>query len=400
MHVTQAVDVIATPVPDAHVVVVVVGDSYFSMNKKTLVISVVAVVVLIAIGLFVEFFTGFAPWPIGDNAKAKQAHPYTSLAKGNSTFVQADYLRSTGDFAGAINLYQKALANISDPSQEAIVLLRMGRAYAAQGNYALSIQTFKGVVTNQARYPALYRAYAAESMGDEYFQYSGNSAITAEIFKDEPFKSMYVQGDDFLSYRHLYEYTVSIYPMAIAELNIANWYAVSIDTMSPADQKGATSTAYMAVIKQTFDAANKDAPRLLDNVLPTEALRSAIIRATVLGKLSIAGNESLGEPENAFKYAISQYQATKNADNDGRVRLQYAIFLDRKYGASRAKDIQNILAPIYTEPRSKQRSINIDSFLTSGLQGVRRQQYIALSAVDPNFKALLITLGWPTSAFK
>lgn len=407
VRVTVAVVVTVTPALVArHLLPPLRGDFYFCMNKKTLIISTIVLIVLIVLivgGLFVEFFTGFAPWPISTTPTkiTRAMKPYNLLVKNNPTFVQADYLRATvGDYAGAIDLYKKALVNVSDPEQEAAILTRMAQSYAAEGQYADSVQVYKGIIANQVRYPALNRAQAAENMADEYFAYSGNSAITSEIFKDEPFKSMYVSGDDFLSYRHLYEYTASIYPLATAELNIANWYAFTIDAMPVSEQKGATSTAYMAIIKKNFDAANKDGPRLLETVLPTESFHALILRATVLGRLSIAGDESLGEPENAFKYAISKYLQINQVHRDGRVRLQYAIFLDSKYGASRATDIQAILAPLYNDPTDIKRAHSIDMFLKTGQQGIRKQQYIALAGIDSKFKALLISVGWPSTDFK
>lgn len=369
------------------------------MNKKQTIKVVLICIVLIAvvIGGFLYISHKNAA-SVTKTPTETAANAFEYLRKNDPSFVQANYLRISGNYDGAIALYKTALANASTPQQEFVILTRLSQAYAASGKYADSIAALKSMTANQQRYSPIIRAYAVETMGDMYTRY-GDAAITDAIFADQ-FKSLYVANDVQLSYKHLYEYAVSLYPLATAELNIANWYAIQLNNMSAADRKGTVAAGYIAEIQKCLDAANKDRVRVLALPRHNEYLHLVVLNATLVGKMSIVGIDTFGDAENTYKNGLNEFVKYDIPANDGRLRLQYAIYLGRKFGQSRASDIQTILAPLY-DKTDTQRIRNTKSFLFSAQDNdLRKQQYVALSKEDPRFKTLLISYGWSEADFK
>jgi hypothetical protein len=218
---------------------------------------------------------------------------------------------------------------------------------------------------------------------------------------------MVVPNRTSVTYRNLFEYSASIYPVALSELYIANWYSAQLLSVVPAaGSSPSTTTAqtiatYKTYVLADMALANADVTKRIAGDTSEYGYYSNVMerQAVIEGQMWRLGFRSFGDPNAAFQTLLAFFPA-HNLTNDGTSRLQYAYFLVREYGAVRASDIQTLLAPIVTDPTH--RGATIVSFLTNERSNALGEKATLglLASIDPQFKAFLVSLGWQTSDFK
>ncbi|MBV9159719.1 MAG: hypothetical protein JO019_03950 [Candidatus Kaiserbacteria bacterium] len=363
--------------------------------KKEYLVGLV-VVVLIGAGLYFYIRNSSARYDVNRT-------PYSVLIGSNDAFAKGQQLLRTGQPDAAKAQFDQALASAKDKQQEGQIKFKIASAVEAgnnYGNYAASIPLFKEIAAN-TDYTPITRAYAIQELGLIYFNFT-DPKITQAIFSDDQFAKDRVAGDDLLSYRHLFEEASKLYPLAASELRIADWYANQILAASDTGTKVPADDPYKTVIRTKLASAENDIARISkdDNektLLPVILQRKAII----LAKLSIAGDDSFGNPWPIFDQALQLYQVRGVPQLDGYVRYSYASLLAKKYGDARSADIQKILSPFYTGNTYTSAPV-VSYFKNQRVSSPdnNRQYILALAKIDPKFKSWLESLGWQSSDFK
>lgn len=362
-------------------------------QKRTfpLWIGFAALAVIVAGALWYYSFVATTPPGVSEN-------PAATLLENNVAYAEAYELNSAGKFSEARAKYEQALLEADTPASEAQIKMKIAHTVRDDGDLVRAAQLYIEIA-NDSSYTSMARAYAVQALallGD----YTGDSAVRAETFKVEPFASLRVPNNFQLSYRNLFEYASSLYPLAIPELRSAMWYAQSLlrDERGGLDLRPETAAEYRAIVEASLARANADIARTKDDpneaVLKPEIARS---RAIVLGRMALAGYGSLEEAEQAYASALQEH-LDRGVPRDGYMRYWYALYLVEV--GNRTNDIVTLLAPLYTDPAYT--SSNVVSFLTTERNNqlgakVRLQ---ALADIDPNFKDFLISLGWTASDFE
>ena len=241
------------------------------------------------------------------------------------------------------------------------------------------------------------RATAVEDIADIYSR--GNIEVNNGIFKDEPFASLFVANDVGLTLGHLHDYAVTIYPLALSELRLAQWYAYQLPSAGTTSKTLSAEVVqkYLAKVKQFVLAADFDINYMQADSTMGADLRAALLtRATVIGHLNRYGDTSTGDANAEFLQAIRAY-AVANPGEDGNARYYYALFLAQTGGAGNKAQISSVLAPIGTPTYA-------NSSVRGLLQNARsisfyRQFPVLIAKIDPDFKAYLMSLGWTAADF-
>lgn len=366
------------------------------MNKNILIWLLGSLVLLGTVGFGVWYYYIRTPAPLYSSTNTISA----TLMRTNSDFAKAQNLRESGDYVQALAAYQAALPNAADTFQKAIIDIYIAYTTSLAGDPIEAIRLYKQIAANTAYMPVT-RAYAVLYMGSVYY-FTPDPSITAEIFKDEPYTSFFVSGDTALSYRHLFEYSSSFYPLALSELRIARWYASRILTL----YKTSSGSPEIAVDKAIIDEKLKNADAEIERTQQYPNVNQLIPislthKAVVLGELSYLDFASSTDAESAYKAALAAYaQFDLKKGSDSILRYQYAWFLLNAYGKERSVDIVQLLKPTYTEPEYRESANN--AFFKNALKisDIRKEKLQSLALLVPEFKAFLISLGWEVADFK
>ncbi|MBI5470081.1 hypothetical protein HY968_02040 [Candidatus Kaiserbacteria bacterium] len=350
-------------------------------------------------GILVMVLLGFGAWYwyVQNNAvPATHADFYKKLSVQNISFADAEKLSGQLRFAEALPLYQTALQSATNDDERLQIKLLIARATVQTGAYMQAVLLLKEIVATRDNPRASRgRAAAVEEIADLYQQ--GNPDLNREIFNDEPFKSLQVANQGGVTLRRLHEYAASIYPLAISELRIAQWYALQLPQEGKKSKLSAeTIQEYRTKIGQLVSAADRDVSYLRQNSAMIADLRYALlVRAIVVGVLNRKGDTSLGDANEQFVSAIDAY-ATAGPGQDGIARYYYALFIAQTYGASKKEDIRAVLAPLSSEEYA---NAPVKKFLMNARTPFYGVFPTLLAGIDPDFKKFLMTLGWTESDF-
>lgn len=375
------------------------------MNKISLVIVTIIIVALVAMIAFVvvKEERGMQPAMNGSTATSTPvtyAQVLAETKQDNPAFASALVSEGKGDYATALSDLQNALTTANDPLQQELIQLRIAEDGALTQNYRSTVPQFLQIAGDTSDLSTI-RAYAVEGLGIMY-ERTQDPAVTSQIFSQEPFKSLYVSTSTNISYRHLFQYATTLSPLPLSEFYVASSYAYGLarhDIVSTS-----TSPTVASLVQQlnaSFNAGNIALASLKTIASSSPyTLESEEIRAVALGRMQLIGDTGFGDPEQAYESVLSAYAAAGVSTTDGLVRLDYASFLARSYGAARSSDIQSILAPIYTEPShgGPLTESYLKAFAGTPLT-VTKVNVILLSTFDPKFKAFLGSLGWTNSDF-
>jgi hypothetical protein len=242
-------------------------------------------------------------------------------------------------------------------------------------------------------------------MGLMYNKFYGpvQDEIERETFKDAPYSVFYVKGDPNLTYRKLFEYATSFYPLASSEVRIALWYARDLEvnlkqaTTTPAGMEAVRQIQKALELAYTNVEVMKNDPAQMPyvgNVLSTAGI--------VEGNLAVYGvSADFSKADAAFRQAIQMAQLTGQPAGNFHV-FHYAAAIGYYYGLDGANSIKKVLTPFTQttgatiDPRVIEffRDARTDPTLT-----VERRQLISLGKVDPDFAAYLKSIGWNESDF-
>ena len=315
---------------------------------------------------------------------ATSAH--NRLKSENVAYAQANQLRVTGKYADAAVAYRSALVGVTDVAENAEIKFWLAYSDAASGNYVDAIATYKELAAASTTLSRVTRAHAVQNLAHMFYRF-GDPVITREIFKDEPYRSLWVPNRVSLSYRHVFDYAASLHPLALSETYSADWYADRLLAGTT------TRPEYKVIIREKLELAEKNMASVRDDPTQRNTFLNAFEkRAEVLGKMRRIGDTSFADPDEAFKELL-KYAETYRL-SDGTPRLQYAYYLSNMYGKERAAEVQSVLAPIIADPDGH--GVVVAHLLRAGpsRSSIVNQNVTLLASIDPAFRKTLLSFGW------
>ncbi|MCE9541238.1 soluble NSF attachment family protein [Candidatus Kaiserbacteria bacterium] len=324
------------------------------------------------------------------------------LVQQNRDFSIAETYRNQKEYQKALEYYQKALLTSQDVSQEAQIKFDIALMTELLDNYTDAIQMYKQIAANPGYY-AEVRAYAVQEiaiMSNNF--YDAVHEIRAETFKDQPYASFLHDDDYTAAYAKLFEYAVSIYPLALSESYIAYGYAKKIAALNAATTtpEGEENVLH---ITQALQAAQSDVSRMQQtpreaSVLPAVFSREAQVVA-YMAKVGVPGY-TLSQAEDLYNRALAG-NAVLGVQPGSFQAYTYALFLAQNY-PTRLGDLKNILS-IFSTQNSQDIAPDVEIFYktirTDKTQASNKKDTALLGRLDPAFKAYLISLGWRESDF-
>ena len=387
-------------------------DEQLNAGHKTLgstfrksVLIVVPVIAVILLGLYFwkgALLSSVAETPPNDAPNVFNGMKYDNLLKDSISFSQADQYAKSRQFDKAREYFTKSLTETSDQASKGIIQFRLAILEGDAGDYLKSTDMLRDIVVRADKSSFITRAYAILEMGLLYYKFADDK-ITDHIFQgDVYYKSIRYPNDIKLTYRKLFEEASRLYPIALSELRIADWYAnelyMSENKQIPAlDAK--TKAAYEQIVKTRLAGAQLDFDRIKN--LPAEysryGLQVLLRKAVVISKLVELGDTSYGSIDDSFMAVLNAYAARPGAD--GYVRYQYALALSHMSGDHVAQ-IHEVLSPLYTNTDVYKNS-SVISFLKNERANVLKVKdgLVVMAKIDPGFRTYLKTLGWTDSDF-
>ncbi len=378
-------------------------------------------ITLVALALVLLGAVAFGAWwlVIGSRAApilySSELTPYAVLTQRNTAFVEAEQLVRGGDYSGAREKYIEALRSAQDSVQKSQIQYKMAATFEYLGDYVGAIRELKKIVADPSTND-IFRSYAVMRMGSIFYVYGYGQdldPIVEETFTGEPYASFRKDGDVYLAYRRLYEYSSSFYPAALSELRIGDWYANDIRSRAASSTYEQLRPELDIVLKKIANAA-RDAKRIEKDpneigLLPDIYMRQGEIIAKLAFLARVAGEPVLTQAREqgiAFEIAESSYEralllrTTQGGERgqDGMERFMYASFLQR-YFPERESDIKEIIAPFYKTHAYKTAPISIFLRAQSNADTWMNKSLIGMAAIDPQFKGFLMSLGWTEADF-
>lgn len=337
-----------------------------------------------------------------EREKALGGNPYggriSRLAESNKAYREAKAARQRGEYLRSIQQYEVAFQTVDSPEERAQIEYEIGVVQNFMRNPVEAIRQLKKVANNE-EYPPLLRAYAVQQMG-EFFYWRNDQATFNEIFSDDPYRSMLVPGRSKASMKNLFVYASSFYPLAYAELKIAEFYASEILNAKflgvSTNPEGLTISQMRKIVLEKMASAERDVENVR-SVYPTDPriVSAKQRKAVIAGLLYGAGDTSLGDPsvlyEDAYRSALVQGLLNQAAFT----LYNFAVFLARSGGANEEARIQELLTNFYATDKFRQGTSIFDFFTESRfVTDANHDDLLLLASLDPRFKDLLVSLGW------
>ena len=258
-------------------------------------------------------------------------------------------------------------------------------------------------------YSNTLRALAVQMLADFYMIHRRNIADAEDIFVGEPYKNfpeVSAEGTPlyYKAIRKVYEYSTSINSLPVSEYRIAEWYLSILET---ADLTPENRTELLSIAEKRYARGNTALPAFAEWVGTSPLFGQTLgyakwLQAAVLGRIALARSDGamLTEAETKFKNIITEL--TAHGDNlywdaqSAWANLEYALFLQRAYGAKRASDISETLGKILTAPQAVGAYLNNLQF-ANGKNPFAQADALevkALAAYDTAFAQYLRSIGW------
>ena len=325
------------------------------------------------------------------------------LTKENQYFNAAEALRFQRKYIQALELYKKALPQAKDVKQEAQIKYDIALMTELSGSYTEAIQLYKDIVNNQ-KYYDIIRASAVQSIAMmRYNYYDAYEQIEKEIFKDIPYSTFYNKNELSTSYRKIFEYGNSIYPLSLSAIRVAGSYArhahftLHDATTTPEGAHDISSALY------NFDLAQKDLERMRNDPVESMMLPQIYISfGMAAARFDQMGVAHVGDTEDYYKKGI-QLAVISNARPGSYNVYHYAAYLAMKYGSKRDDDIKKLLSA-FKKGNDENILTTINSFFVTARTNPdlknEKAQLELLGKLDSDFKTYLVTLGWKQSDFE
>lgn len=311
----------------------------------------------------------------------------------NDSYVQAEELFREGNLEAAKTQYEQALRTALDADQEGQILYKIALT-ETHSDPQTAIGRLKGIIKGEL-YSDVQKAYAAQRLALMFYRNSDPELVPI-IFAGDPYAGFYQEGDTALALRRLFDYASSFYPLAISELRSALWYADRIKEASGTESFDGVRAQYLPTLQQKLADAEHDIERTKDLKQAGSLIPEALyLKAVVYARLASAGLNY--DWEQAMQEALNTALVVGGRGSDGSARYAYAMNLFL-YEDGREQEAFDLLTTMVE---------NIDSYPTfkrmfenekDNVLG-QREALVQLANAWPEFESLLISLGWPQTAF-
>jgi hypothetical protein len=260
--------------------------------------------------------------------------------------------------------------------------------------------------------PSVQRGLTAAYIADVFTTKTSRSPVFAKryIFVGGPFASFLdnaiTDEDNRVAdgIRRIYEYSLQFSPLLpVSSFRLAEWYG------NRALEGGEMAEAHRMKAKDYTAKAEEALARIGKTARVPEQIAYAYwLKGVVLGQLIEAeggGAELETRAEGAFKQAIQILTGSNVLPKEGEVqylwaRLNYATFLDKRFGDARKDDIGALLADIMRSPSRPQlgftRYLGYLGKTEAAFYDMKRdkENIASLAAYNADFAAMLKDLGW------
>ena len=361
------------------------------------------IIILLLLGVFSFSYFYF----VNKNRTTPSLTAHQTLLSTSKTYKEAEDLNSQRAYDKTIEKYNAAISDAKSPSQEILIKLKIAQATRNAGDNFKAVELFKDIVANPAYasdLPEVKQAKAVALIGlSSIFYQTRDKAISEKIFSGKPYEDFIKQedgGDITIAYRRLLEYASSLssFPDLLAESRIAMWYALKISELKQkqalTEEEKTRIQEYTGIVKTKLtyiDTHSRDPQNYYGGSRNATLPFLLTFKAISMGALMVSGDTSLGNPEEVFLQALSLPQA---AWTKSQTKFAYAVFLAAAYKEQRKNDISNLLSDVYDPPTGSE--FNWRTFLTNERNNptLAANTIQLLVAVDPKFKAFLVSLGW------
>ncbi len=312
--------------------------------------------------------------------------------------TEGNVLYQSGDVFAARSKYEEALAQEDSVYEEARLRLLIAQTIRDEGEYVEAARQYKAIALDE-RYDAVARAYAVQALGvlGDY----GDLSAREEIFREEPFLSLYNPANPSASYRRVFDYAITLAPLPISQLRVGMWYARELAI----DKRKADPVFSEEIAERYRDRVERKLVRGRDaDMLTTKEypFDDAIDRrvdaayAITVGWFALAGFRSIDEADAAYKSAVDGYNQEGIELSDITLRIRYANFLSL---AGRGADVKEVLAPLSSDPRYTPELLKTYLEPQQAYNMGLKENALRIAQDDEAFRALLVTLGWTEADF-
>lgn len=365
-------------------------------SNTNIFIVTAGVLVLFVLSFILYFILNFGKEEDNENKVSGPDSIYEILLEENKNFAEGEHFLRNGEEDRAASFYKRALLDARNSGEEGQILYKISIA-ETHGDPFEAIDSLKKVIEDPAQ-SHRQRAYAAQRLALIYYRRS-DPTLFEKIFEDEPYASFRVNGEVDESLKNIFEYASFFYPLAVAELRAASWYANELKFASMSDNQNDFETLmfeYLPIIENKIRNAEEDIRRTQNSKDASDLIPEALyLKALTFARLNFAGIERNYEVE--YKRAIEYALASGIIGSDGSARYSYAANLMIQE-EDREQDIEIILKP-FVENITQYESF--ERFFREERDDVLGQKRILvqISEINANFKELLFSLGWEDSDF-
>lgn len=366
------------------------------MSKKHLYLAVAVILIAVVAIFFLEI------------AARRNQYKYTVsitpndvLSEENLNYKLGHQAQIQKDYKTALSFYQKSRPDAKDLVQESLIDYDIAYMTEMSGNHIGSIPLYKALAANTQYHPIM-RALAVQRIAIIHSLYLDRDAVAAETFKDAPYRNMASGGDSALTYRKLYEYAISMYPLSLSEAMSATWYSHELRTTLGGSTTTPIALGYVATTLSRLQHADADIERIKNNPLESYIVPQIYSKSgVVMADLAMVG---VVDPSKAEAYFLKALQAEASVGQlPGSLNAYYyASFLSSYFGKERVEDVKNILS-VFSAKNSNKIYPEVPAYFNISrtdpdLSEIKTSLKL-LSKSDPDFKKYLMSIGWQGADF-
>ncbi len=318
----------------------------------------------------------------------------------NEKFQLGDRAFKEGNFAEASQYYAQAVETASSKTEEGHYKYL---ASITNPDIATAIRGYKDIAANPD-YDKVEKAYALQRLALRGWR-TASSTVDMLVFSDYPYITFYEKDNRGLSYRKLFEYASSFYPLHISEFWIGGWYADRLlrisqqETLTTEDQKSIVELT--KVVKTKLKNGNdhlailRASPAHYQVSIP----EATILKAELLSSARRSGDLSFEDPGPVFEEAMRPFPTDPTVEI--RARIFYSYYLHKTLKSKAIDQARILLAPLYENFEQYRPSLLFIALAKdeSAFGNRLHKRLVDLSEIDPKFKQMLVNLGWKTTNF-
>lgn len=272
-------------------------------------------------------------------------------------YRQAHTSHDAGDFGKSIPGFEAALrlAPTVSAATQTKLKIAFDIFFRNKGNDRIqAVDMYKQIIDDQ-QVSRFQRAIAISDLLDLYNGTHDESFARNVIFAG-PFASYIQNGDVELAARKLYEYADELYPLALVELRIANWYSSQLNNTN--NLSNSEKEDYLLEVIKWTEKGGRVLPVNLASIPYEKSKIGYIYQMLGLARRTIAknGNKDYSASEEAFKKGL-EVLATEDTvhtyDLSLYLKFHYAAMLAETFRDERKNDISKFVKDIIAPPPAK-----------------------------------------------